>query len=251
MSIALLYVIIRAYSYRRRLKLVQNGFRYIHNLIFQLRDGLPVQSEIVFIVLTASAEHETISESLSTLSPSDFALTGLLGSILNNAAHCFREMTNKSCTASLILVFRNETDGEHFQSVLYCSDTDPERIRGTCRQRGGLCKKAFDATSPVLFRDYMSEMRKGNFIQFRDDWKKWYRSGWMAGFNLAGKRFGLLNIDSTSNYAFHESQRELVSAFAEACELAFDLCQQSPERISRELHRHFSTLKDLQANNRQ
>jgi hypothetical protein len=219
--LALLYALIRAHSYRRRLKMTQKGFRYIHRLTHQLRNAFD-ESPLVAVVAEEGAAG--LAEPLNAVRVEELQMMTLLQQILDNTAHCFREITGHSCTTSLILPGRSDSDGDYLQSVLYCSDADPERTQSPPKQRGGLCHMAFNAGAPMLFNDYEQEMKKGNFIVFRSDWGRWYLSGYMAHFKVDGERWGLLNIDSPRRNAFHDNQAELVAAFADACGLVFNLC---------------------------
>lgn len=220
-SVAFIYSLIRAFSYRRRMKMVQNSFCYLHRLTHQLRDAFnPGPSTVQNDIVTAT----TVTLSISGNAAAELETMTLLQQILDNAAHCFREMTGSSITASLIMPGQDGQHGTYLESVLYCSDTDPERIRNKAKQKGGLSLKAFEADTPLLFRDYEAELKKGNFIQFREDWRKWYLSGFMAHFKVNGERWGVLNLDSPRKRVFHKNQSELVAAFADACGLVFNLC---------------------------
>jgi hypothetical protein len=224
-AVAFVYALIRAYSYRRRLKMVQKGFCYIHRLTHQLRDAFDKNRTTMAEGTTALAT--ALSKSISDSTVTEIQAVTLLQQVLDNAAHCFREITGQSCTATLILPGRSDNDGDYLESVLYCSDTDPERIKDTPKQKGGLCHKAFRADIPLLFDDYELEMKKGNFAQFRQDWKRWYLCGYMCHFKVNGERWGVLNLDSPKKRVFHQSQAELIAAFADTCGLVFNLCSET------------------------
>jgi hypothetical protein len=222
----------RLFVLERRLKRLNGGFRYFHQLVHQLRDGFSSQeslkANLSFIPLPFSESSGKVPEvELKSAEPEDVEaviIHGLLRKVLDNTAHYFREVTGAHCTVSLILPFRSNEEIDYFLSVLYCSNVDPERVAGTVRQKAGLCFGAFAATKAMIYNNYEEEMRKGNFHPTRQDWQRWYASGIMTPFRAGGKRYGILNIDCKKTNVFRESHAEIAAGFADACGLVLNPC---------------------------
>lgn len=223
------YTAMRAFAYRRRNKRLIAALHYVHRLTHDMRNAFDRKPA------TQNAPESTTGFAIKlpnlTNDPNDvtFEHVPYLRTILDNAAHCFREVTGKACYACLVMPHRDASNGEHLKSLLYCSDIDPERCSGSKPQRHGLAQVAYDANEPILFNDYEQELKKGNFSPNRSDWKKWYQSGFMTHFKVDGERFGVLVIDCRHRKAFRKSEANLVAAFADACGLIFNLCDEKQD----------------------
>jgi len=125
-TVAFIYTLLRAFSYRRRLKMVQNSFCYLHKLTHQLRDAFNSGSAGIG---DGAGINKVLTVPISDNTTAELETMTLLQQVLDNAAHCFREITGVSVTASLIMPGQDNKDGSYLESVLYCSDTDPERAR--------------------------------------------------------------------------------------------------------------------------
>ena len=201
------------YYQRRCWRYARAGF-YVHHLTHDLRDKL-VYQKVKELLASTTPPGET--KKLASYQKE------LLRDILDNAAHAFRCLTGDEwCVASLLMP-EDEGGKEVLKSVMYCSDVDPERVKSSCAQTGGLAFLVLRSSTAQIYNDYEKELAHGLFEEHRKDWRNWYMSGIMAHFNVGGKPWGVFNVDSRKKGIFRSDHKNLLCAFADACGLVFGL----------------------------
>jgi transcriptional regulator with GAF, ATPase, and Fis domain len=219
---AAIYMIMRVFAYRRKLKRVYKAHQYIHSTAHSFRDTLSdeldhadrASEEAIDAVTDQEFEESSIS-----------ALNALLQVVVDNTAYAFREMTNRECTAVLLMPEVDAKDGLRFKSMIYSSGTARNRKASTKPHTSKFIRKVFDSTGVVLADDFGELKSKGEYDVIRNPEKpfEWYRSAILCHFKVQHKPWGILAVDSPSKNAFILDYGEIICAFADLCGLSFVL----------------------------
>lgn len=124
---------------------------------------------------------------------------------LTTAANIFTMITEKKCTASLML----EKDGT-LRTYLYCHQVDPERENkpsGKMPSGEGIAGQAFTTGDVVVWGS-----QTNSFKEIRKEHRNFYNSGISTPFKAGMKYAGLLNIDTLTENAFQKEPHKQIAA---------------------------------------
>jgi hypothetical protein len=150
-GVAFIYLAMRVFAYRRKLKRIYKAHQYVHSTSHTLRD-----------VLGDELDHanRATDESITRVSDEEFekssivALNSLLQTIVDNTAYAFREITNRECTAVLLMPEIDPKEGLRFKSMLCSSGTSRRRIASTKPHVSKFIRKVFSSTGVEIAQNF-------------------------------------------------------------------------------------------------
>ena len=221
-GIALVYMVMRVFAYRRKLKRVYKANQYVHSAAHFLRDALGEE---------LSHADNASEEAIDAVTDDEFetssiaALNRILQSIVDNTAYAFREMTNRECTAVLLMPENDLRNGIIFKSKVYSSGTSRKRIASTKPHTSKFLRKVFDATGVIIVESFKDLLAKGEYDVTRNPDKpfEWHQSAILCHFKVQGQTWGILAVDSPSKRTFILEYGEILCAFADLCGLSIVL----------------------------
>lgn len=219
LAILLTYVAYRARSYRESYKRIVEAHAHIHGACHSVNDAM-ARRTIRLTTSLSDAVNET--KEIAKIRQSH-ALSDNAKHILDQAVFTMRQITRQGCTASLVMPYHTEADGNHFRTILYCSDTNPIRIQGRRSKQSSFIELAYKSPTPVIVYDYIKEAKKGNRtgLDYREDSFKTYRSAILRRVETRCKVYGVLCIDSPTPNVFFSGHTNTISMFADLLGIVF------------------------------